>query len=305
MRFMKTLKAWLQAARLPSQSYIFIPLLLGQAIYFSIHHTLDWISFFIIQTFGIFNQLYIVFANDFADLEGDRLNQTYTIFSGGSRVLADGKLKPEQIRNAAILMAIFCFLISIALSIRSGNLFIILLSIFALLLLQMYSYPPLRLSYNGGGEFLQMLGVGIVLPIYGFLGQSGTYGDFKFALLLPLLGINLACAMATSLPDKPSDALIGKKTMAVTWGLGFSKCAIILLELAVLFGFAFLQTDLHFRIDALLWILPFLMICFSLLGIKALPGEFLLSVFVFFSIAFNLSIQVILIVNYFFYQYPA
>lgn len=301
MRQKKFLKAWIQAARLPSQSYIFIPLLLGQAIYFSIHHTIDWISFFIIQTFGIFNQLYIVFANDYADLEGDRMNQTYTIFSGGSRVLADGKLNPEQIRNAAILMAIFCFLISIILSVRVGNPFIIVFAVLAILLLQMYSYPPFKLSYHGGGEFLQMLGVGMILPIFGFLGQKGDYIDFRFELLLPLLGINLACAMATSLPDKPSDALIGKKTFAVSWGLDYAKWVILLLEVSVCIFFAFSQPDIHFGMDPFFWILPFLMISLSLLGIKAMPGEFLLSVFVFFSIAFNLSIQIILIVNYFFY----
>jgi 1,4-dihydroxy-2-naphthoate octaprenyltransferase len=295
-----TIKIWLQAARLPSQSYIFLPLLLGQSYVYFQTHSIDLVSFFLIQGFGIANQLYIVFANDYADQEADKLNKTFTIFSGGSRVLVENKIKPSSLRNASFLMATLCILLSTASAVYTANWFLILLGMIALLLLQMYSYPPLQLSYRGGGEFLQMLGVGLILPLFGYLGQSGNLTHFPTQIILPLLLINLACAMATSLPDLPGDKLANKKTFSVSLGIRNVKTIIVLLELVAYF--LFISSAMIQRmnlINACIYLIPLLLILLSLLGRKAEPGTFKLSIFVFFSISFNLSIPVLLILKNF------
>ena len=69
-----TWKAWLQAARLPSQMYIFWPLLLGQAL--AMGEGFSWEVVLVCHFYGLVSQLYIVFANDVADMATDRRNFT-------------------------------------------------------------------------------------------------------------------------------------------------------------------------------------------------------------------------------------
>ncbi|MEI6128210.1 MAG: prenyltransferase, partial [Pseudomonadota bacterium] len=100
----------------------------------------------------------------------------------------------------------------------------------ALLLLWLYSFAPVKLSYRGGGELLQMLGVGIVLPLFGYYSQSGDVESFPWPLLLFILPAQLACAMATALPDYPSDRASSKRTMAVLIGPGRVQFSIVILN---------------------------------------------------------------------------
>jgi len=110
--------------------------------------------------------------------------------------------------------------------------------LFSLLLLWLYSYPPVRLSYRGGGELLQMIGVGLVLPLFGYYIQAGVLGSFPVRFLAPFLPLQLACAFSTTLPDEPSDRVGGKKTVSVLLGLKPSKGLVLFLHASaiVLYG---------------------------------------------------------------------
>lgn len=214
-----SLRAFVQASRLPSQSYIALPLLLGQLIAARTSgHALDVGALVWVQLFGLFDQLFIVYANDWADQETDRLNRTATLFSGGSRVLVEGSLLPRTLGIAAFVCAAAMLSISAGLSIARGAPLLVLLSIAALLLLWAYSYPPFRLSYRGGGEILQTVGVGGVLPLYGYLAQGGAIELFPWALFAFLWPTHLGCAIATALPDEPSDRASAKRTLAARVG---------------------------------------------------------------------------------------
>jgi 1,4-dihydroxy-2-naphthoate octaprenyltransferase len=232
-----TLRAWVQASRLPSQSYIALPLLLGQAL--ALHHgaAWDWEVFVVVQLFGVFDQLYIVYANDYADRHTDAANETWTLFSGGSRVLAQGKLRASRLRRAAVLMACMSLLCGVALALGRGRWGAPALAATALLLLWMYSYSPVRLSYRGGGELLQMLGVGLVLPVLGFYAQAGALENFPWPLLATLLPLQLMCGMCTALPDEPSDRASHKRTTAVWMGPTWARAVIALLGACALLAF--------------------------------------------------------------------
>ncbi len=151
----KQLSAWIQASRLPSQSFIFFPILLGQAAWVSQGGSINWWAFFLIQLFGLFDQLYIVYANDYADYRDDRLNTAPTIFSGGSRVLVDNLLKPVQLKTAAIIMIVLCITTGILFTLLYRYYYMIPLMVSGILLLWMYSYRPFKLSYRGSDELLQ------------------------------------------------------------------------------------------------------------------------------------------------------
>lgn len=292
---------WIKASRLPSQSYIFLPLLLGQSVYYYNENHLNPITFLLVQLFGIFNQLYIVYANDYADRETDLKNETFTIFSGGSRVIAEGKLKSHSLKKAGILMAILCTIVSSVTAVYTGKTILIVLNLCAIFLLYAYSYPPFRLSYRGGGEFLQMLGVGMILPTYGYLAQSGDFSHFPIELFYILLPMNLACAIATSLPDAPSDKISKKKTITVLLGDPLAKTVLLILEIVTyLFFIRYLQIHFSYFEKDFYHYIPLLGIFGSILGRKGKPGGYSISLFVFFSIFFALSVQIELIL-YFFY----
>ncbi|WP_164009519.1 prenyltransferase [Pyxidicoccus trucidator] len=216
---MTALRAWLQASRLPSQSYIALPLLLGQFVASRLMgRPLDLGTLLCVQLFGLLDQLFIVYANDWADQETDRRNQTATLFSGGSRVLVEGRLSPRAIGTAALVCAGGLLAVSTGLAVTRGVPLLVPLAMGALALLWAYSYPPLRLSYRGGGEFLQMVGVSGILPLYGYLAQGGDLGRFPWWLIACLLPTHLACAIATALPDEPSDRESRKLTLPARVG---------------------------------------------------------------------------------------
>jgi 1,4-dihydroxy-2-naphthoate octaprenyltransferase len=214
-----TLRAWVQASRLPSQLYLALPLLLGQGVAVRGEgRALDLGTLVGVQLFGVLDQLFIVYANDWADQETDRHNRTATPFSGGSRVLVEGRLSARALGRAALACAVALLAVSMGLAVTRGEPLLVPLAVTALGLLWAYSYPPPRLSYRGGGELLQMVGVAGVLPLYGYVAQGGEPGRFPWALVALLLPTHLACAIATALPDEPSDRETGKLTLPARVG---------------------------------------------------------------------------------------
>jgi 1,4-dihydroxy-2-naphthoate octaprenyltransferase len=117
------------------------------------------------------------------------------------------------------------------------------LAAFGLALLWAYSFPPLRLSYRGGGEWLQALGLGAVLPVLGYWAQAGTLAGWPLVLLPPLLAVNVAVAMATALPDEAGDRLAAKRTVVVAHGAPRASGRILGALLAGLVGWAAVRAD--------------------------------------------------------------
>ena len=253
---MSRMTTWVKASRVASQTYIAPPLLFGQAYHFFATGELSWAILIWVQLFGIFDQLYIVYANDYADAETDRHNRTPTLFSGGSRVLVDGDLRRPDLARAAALMAVAAVGVALALAALHGRWWAVPMVVVALALLWMYSFPPFSLSYRGGGEILQMSGVGLLLPLFGYYAQAGTFAGFPWPMMWVLLPTNLACAIATSLPDEPSDRLSRKRTLTVWLGPRAARWAVVVLN-AVSIVALVLVSWLH-PSDASLWLLVFL-----------------------------------------------
>jgi 1,4-dihydroxy-2-naphthoate octaprenyltransferase len=227
-------RAWIQASRLPSQSYIFFPLLFGQGLWYAQSGQFSWGLAALTHLYGLFIQLYIVYANDYADFEVDKTNRTYNLFSGGSRVLVEGKLDRRQLGLGIAMTMVLSGAVGLWLTLGWGRWVYWPLLVSSWALLWLYSFSPGRFSYRGGGEFLQMLGCGLVLPLMGYSMQKGTLSGFPWPVLSYLLPVQLAAAMTAALPDEPSDRAGGKCTLAVRLGSGPVKVAII-----ALYGFGF------------------------------------------------------------------
>lgn len=289
---MHSVKAWIQASRLASQLYIFFPLLLGQACWVYQGNKMDWLVFFLVHLYGLSDQLYIVYANDYADVMTDRLNRTFIIFSGGSRVLVDGLLKPDSLKIASWAMAGLSLLCGVSLGILYQRWLAVVLVFCGLALLWMYSYPPIRLSYRGGGELLQMTGVGFVLPLIGYYGQSGNILGFPWQMMAAILPTQLACAMATSLPDEPSDMQSKKQTAVVVFGPQVTKQLILCLNLISIIALAiiaWLPASTTNTWPVLL--LPIMAMTAALAFVKSDPGTTKLTIFVTLAVLSTLSLM--------------
>lgn len=286
-------RAWLQASRLPSQAYLFLPLLLGQLLAWRVSGEWSWLVFVLVQAFGVFDQLYIVYANDVADEDTDRDNATATRYSGGSKVLVEGALSPALLRRAAWIMAMLAILSAAFIGLLEGHWLPLPLAILGIGMLWAYSFPPLRLSYRGGGELLQMLGLGVVLPLLAFSAQTGDLAGFPWLLLAVLLPLNLATAVATALPDMPSDARADKRTLVVVYGLGPARRFVLVLAAgALLLHLSFVHDALGLAAVPAWWVLALpglALLIATLLHSRSEPGTRRLSAFLFLLILGNVA----------------
>ncbi len=219
------ISAWVQAARPLSQANIAIPLLFGEALAFGAFDTFSWARFAWVHAFGLLAQLFIVFANDVADLASDQENAEPTLFSGGSRVLVEERIHPAALAKAALGCALGLGALGLALTLTERLPFALLFVTCPLFLLWIYSFPPAKLSYRGGGEHLQALGVGVVLPIVGFYFQASTLGGFPWLALVPTYALGWAGNVITAVPDEESDARTSKVTVPVRMGGSSARLA--------------------------------------------------------------------------------
>lgn len=211
-------RAWLRAARPLAHANIAPPLILGQALAFALGHGFDPAMAVIAHGFGVLDHLFIVFANDVADRTADALNAAPTPFSGGSRVLQERLLRPEQLALAALLAALSLAVLAVLAALALDRPWLPLFALAAIVLLVAYSFPPLRLSYRGHGELLQGLGVGLVLPLLGFYLQSGRIDLTPWPVFVPLVLFGVAGNVLTALPDAPADRLAAKASWPVRRG---------------------------------------------------------------------------------------
>ncbi len=208
---------WIQAARPLAQINIVVPLVLGQALAFAALGRFAPGSMALAAGFGVLAQLVIVFFNDLADRETDRLNTTYARMSGGSRVLPQGKLTPARLQRAALVAVAALAIFSVVVAL-TGRPWLPVFAVATVLLVWAYNFAPLRLVYSGHGELVQGLGTGVVLPLVGYSMQAGTLAGFHWPALVPMMLLGYIGNMLSALPDEPSDRVAGKRTYAVRRG---------------------------------------------------------------------------------------
>src|SRR3989339_145725 len=102
---MGRLKIWLKAIRAPFLTATIIPIALGAVISWAEVNIFHWGYFWLTLAGGMFIHIGVNLSNDYFDhlSRNDWNNQTPTPFSGGSRVIQNGAIKPYQILLAALI----------------------------------------------------------------------------------------------------------------------------------------------------------------------------------------------------------
>jgi putative NADPH-quinone reductase/1,4-dihydroxy-2-naphthoate octaprenyltransferase len=168
-----------------------------------------------------FIEVAAVLTNERYDFDTDRLNQNFGPFTGGSRVLVDGKLSVHEVSYGIAAALGLAAASGAALMVAIGPNLSALFALIVLTVLALgYTAPPLELSYRGLGE----LDVGIThslgAVLCGFVFQGGTWSaPGPWLLSLPLGLAVLPSITLSGVPDHDADRLAGKGSLAVRAGV--------------------------------------------------------------------------------------
>ena len=163
-----------------------------------------------------------VFFNDWFDFDSDRRNRNAGPFTGGSRVLVDGRLDRAAMRKGIglSLVAAAAALLSVIAAVPAAQVMTIaaVYLVFAVLALA-YTVPPLKFSHRGIGELDVVLTHSAGAILAGYVVQGGAWtASLPWLLALPL-GLSIVPAiLLAGCPDRDADRAAAKRTLVVILG---------------------------------------------------------------------------------------
>jgi 1,4-dihydroxy-2-naphthoate octaprenyltransferase/chlorophyll synthase len=231
----RTLSArWLTALKPSSWPKLLVPAFLGQAIGFA---STGEVSFWGLSFGGAFTVLfiaYVVLLNDWGDRDVDRIKRQMFPAGCAPKTIPDGILPAGQLLVVGSLAGALAFGVAVAAGLTLARPLLIPGALASLALFVAYTLPPIRLNYRGGGEILEMIGVGLSLPWLNAYAQSGEPVPLGFVIVIPGFALlALASAIASGLSDERSDQKGKKRTFTTMLGNAKARRSV---ELAMLLG---------------------------------------------------------------------
>lgn len=158
----------------------------------------------------------IHYANEYADYETDRLT-TRTPFSGGSGALHRTGIDRRFLRSATVAALVVGATVGFAAYLTVGlQVDAVVILVIGTVLGLGYSLPPVAFVRRGGGEVVNALLGGFLLPLYGVAVVDTPTVESALAVL-PFTLVGGCNLLATHWPDREADAAVGKRTVAVRW----------------------------------------------------------------------------------------
>lgn len=159
-------------------------------------------------------QVGVNFANDYSDgVRGTDLDRV-----GPLRLTASGAAPPHQVRRAAFASFAVGALLGLALVLVSGHWWLVVVGAVSIAAAWGYTGGRRPYGYRGLGE----VGVFVFFGLVATLGTTYTQADaLSWPAVLGAVGVGLlACAllMVNNIRDLPTDAVAGKRTLAVRLG---------------------------------------------------------------------------------------
>ena len=160
-----------------------------------------------------------VFVNELVDYESDRRNTQASIFTGGSRVLVEGKIGRKAMRAGVVAMLALFLITAMALwpHTESAAPFASLgvLSVLAI----GYTAPPLKLCWRGLGELDVGVTHSFLVVLFGFSVQGVSPGTaLPWLVSIPLFLAILPSITLSGIPDHDADGTVGKRSLSVIFG---------------------------------------------------------------------------------------
>jgi 1,4-dihydroxy-2-naphthoate octaprenyltransferase/chlorophyll synthase len=226
------LNPWWLAVKPGSLPKVLAPIAVGQCLGYAVAGAVEPAVVLLSLFVAICAQLSIVLLNDYADREADAAHARRFPELLDPRVLVEGLLQSGQVLGAGFLAALGVLASSAALWALYDRPYALYLGLAGLGVFWAYSFSPIRLNYRGGGEALEMLGVGVLLPVTGYYICTGVLPLADGHLLAPVLLYALVGALASGLKHEPADSENGKRTCCVLFGAQATRKAIWMAQMA-------------------------------------------------------------------------
>jgi 1,4-dihydroxy-2-naphthoate octaprenyltransferase/chlorophyll synthase len=224
---------WIYALKLASWPKLIVPALFGQVLGSSGSGGLDLRAFGLGATFTVLGLGFIVLLNDWGDREVDAIKRGMFPDDCSPKTIPDGILDGRAVAVGGALFGCASLLVAGAAEAVLGRPFAFDGGLACMLLFVAYTLPPIRLNYRGGGELLEMLGVGVALPLYNAYLQAGNIPPRVWPWIAGFAMLSLASGVASGISDEESDRAGGKRTVASSLGNAVARK---LTEAAVLLG---------------------------------------------------------------------
>lgn len=209
---------WWYAAKPASWPKLIVPSLLGQALGEAAAGAFSWRAALFGAVFTCFDLLAIVFLNDWGDQRVDAIKRRRFPHGCSPKTIPDQVLSSRALLIAGLASVAGLVAWSWVGQVWLGRPHLGTMGLLAALTFQIYTFGPLRLNYRGGGELLEMLGVGVVLPGIHAYAQSGALLSPVYLFLVGFALLSLASALASGLSDEESDREGGKTTFVTAFG---------------------------------------------------------------------------------------
>jgi 1,4-dihydroxy-2-naphthoate octaprenyltransferase len=215
-------RRWLFALKPASWPKLLVSAALGQAIGVASAGRVSLVALALGLAFTVLHLAFVVLVNDWGDRDVDAIKRRLYPDDGpegaSPKTIADDVLEPGSVLlggvGAGVLALAVAGLCELVLP-RPG---LLVGAALCLSLLVLYTLPPVRLNYRGGGEVLEMLGVGFFLPWWSAYLQGGNPMPAGLVVLPAFALLSLASALASGLADEESDRLGGKRTFTTYFG---------------------------------------------------------------------------------------
>ena len=170
------------------------------------------------------------YSNEYYDYETDKINKEYNRFSGGSRILPEGKLSRDTVFKCFIMTIIGIFVVALIyfLFFFADRPFLCIMAIIGLISGIFYTTPPFQWAYKGIGEIMILFAYGILTVLSGYYIVAGEFSWESLLLSLPPAFSVFSVILINEFPDYSADKAVGKNNLVVRFGKELSSYIYIL-----------------------------------------------------------------------------
>lgn len=213
-------KLWIKETRAPFFTATIVPVTFGSVLAWHNTSSFSWTKFGLTLIGAIFIHAGTNMANDYFDhISGcDEANPNPTPFSGGSRMIQNGLIKPSHVLYASLIAFALGSFIGLYLNYLSGGNVILVLGLIGIFLGFFYSAEPLKIGYRLLGEVSTGIGFGPLMVMGSYYVQSPHLRIDTALTSIPISILITSVLYINEFHDYNSDMLVGKKTLVVLLG---------------------------------------------------------------------------------------
>ena len=233
---MKKSKAILLLLRLPFMTVSAGAVFLGTAFAWWGTGQFNLLHFILVFLGACFLHISCNVANDYFDFRSgnDASNKNALIpFSGGSRMVLDGFVKPKEALAVSFIFAVLGSAIGLYLNAVSEGNVILYIGLAAVFFVFSYNGFPARLVNKGLGEIAIFLAWGPLMVLGSYYVQAETLSlVWPLIVAVPSGILTTLVLLINEFADKEADYMTGRKTWVILFG--FKKSMLIYLFLAMI-----------------------------------------------------------------------